>query len=115
MIVSAGPFAPEVAVLVDLISVLGADVLVLIFALYYQSAVDWVLPMIRMCHRSLVRGGVLIPDHDWFHSPAEFARYVGHNLCVVGTWRGPAVAALLLIGAMMAMSLINGFQAVDRA
>jgi hypothetical protein len=98
LIILAGPLVADVAVLIDLITVVGADVFLLSIVLYYSSGLvrlyrAWV-SIIRM---AAIRSGLLMPHERWARSPAEWCRYLGHNLCVLSTVRPVRIASLTFI------------------
>jgi hypothetical protein len=98
LIVAAGPLLADIAMLIDLITVVGADVFVLSIALYYRSAfLEFYRGCVSTICRWLMRNGLLAPDNTWLQSPAEFCRYLGHNLCVFSTVRPVKVLSLALI------------------
>jgi hypothetical protein len=98
LFVIAGPLVADIAMLIDLITVVGADVFLLSIALYYRSVfLEFYRACVSIVRRPLIRSGLLMPDSAWLQSPTEFCRYLGHNLCVFSTIRPVAIVSLALI------------------
>lgn len=84
LVVCAAPFAGEMAALIDIIAVLGTDVLVLSVLLYFrESLLQWARPTWTTFRAYVERHGLLWPSRDWFKSTEDLGRYVTYNFDIL--------------------------------
>jgi hypothetical protein len=81
LVAGAGPFAADMAILMDVITVLGTDVFFLSLLLYFREALfGWVRPCIARFRAFVEQKGLLWPDRSRFRSSQDFGRWITYNL-----------------------------------
>jgi hypothetical protein len=81
LVAGAGPFAADVAILMDVITVLGTDIFLLSLLLYFgESLFGWVRPCIARFRAFVEQRGLLWPDRSRFRSSQDFGRWITYNL-----------------------------------
>jgi hypothetical protein len=109
VILVAAPFAADLIVLVDLITLVGVDVFFLSILYYYSGSVSaWLGPLVQTCRRALRQRGAIAPTREVLASPAAVAQYIGHNVVVL-------VTPLFFVGIAMACFAVCGLAAFLRA
>ena len=100
VVFAAGPLGVDLAVLVEVISAVGFDVVLLSMALYFVSGASEVW---RASAPGAIgffaRRGVVLPTRECLRSPAAFGRYLGHHACLAS---GPfVVVSAVALGAVI--------------
>jgi hypothetical protein len=102
LVLAAGPYFADVAVLVDLIGMVGLDVLLLSIAIYNFVAVrEWLGVRVAAPRAWILKRGVLMPTRATLRAPAVL---VGHNLERTIT---PLVFASFAAMAFAVVALLN--------
>ena len=84
LVAGAGPFAIDVAIMIDLITVMGADVFFVSLLMYYREALFGSARAYLARIRAVVeRNGLLWPNRSWLESPAECGRRITYNLDIM--------------------------------
>jgi len=100
LIAGAGPFAADVVILFDLITLVGMDVFLLSLLLYFREALfGWISPWRAKIRASVESKGLLWPDRNWFASSQEFGRRLTYNLDLMEVQLRVVALAMLLSAA----------------
>jgi hypothetical protein len=102
LLAGAGPFVADVAILIDVISIIGTDIFLLSVLLYYrESLFGWVRPAISRVRLHVDGCGLLWPDRSWFRSAQDFGLCITYNLDVMVFPRRIVTCSVLLIAVVV--------------
>ena len=97
LLVGAGPFVAELAILIDVVSIVGTDVFLLSVLFYFrESLFEWIRLAISRVRSHADGCGLLWPDRSWFRSTQDFGRCVTYNLDVMVIPRRVITCSMLL-------------------
>lgn len=93
--------------MIDLITVLGADIFFLSILLYFREALfGWVRPCLLRFRALVERNGLLWPDRTWLESPDEFGRRLVYNLDVMEVPLRVALCALVAVAVAVSLGRV---------